>query len=190
MIARACTNSRGPRRRFGFTLIEVVATIVILAAIGTVASNILLTASDGYLDAAGTAQLHNELSIATDRLAREFRQIDLDNDADDIAPDIDEVTASSMTWHTDSSVALNGTTLQFVEAGGAAATLLTDVTAFSITTHDEDNDPLAATLSGDQCDAIRRIEITVTQTRFGVSETLRARVFLRSTMSGGGTDPS
>ncbi len=178
-----------PIRR-GFTLIELIGTIVILAAVATVSSNILLTAGNSYIDAAGSAQLHNELSMTMDRLVREFRQIDLDNTASGIAPDINSVSSTALTWDTDSSITLNGTVLQLVEAGGSPYTLLTDVSAFSIATFNEDNTALAATLSGDQCDPIRRIEITITQSRYGVQDTLRTRLFVRSTMIGGGTDPS
>ncbi|MCI0631635.1 MAG: type II secretion system GspH family protein, partial [Phycisphaerales bacterium] len=56
-----------PARRLGFTLVEVLATIAIIGAIGSVASLTLLSALDGYVDAATQAQLHSELSIAVDR---------------------------------------------------------------------------------------------------------------------------
>lgn len=190
MTRRSAMTARRQRFRGGFTLIEVIATIVILAAVATAASNILLTAGNGYLDAAGSAQLHSEISMAMDRLVREFRQIDLDNGASGIAPDIDDVTPTSMTWHTDYSVTLNGSVLQLVEDGGAASTLLTDVSKFMISTFDEDNNSLAGTLTGDQCDDIRRIEISIAQSRYGVTDELRAKVFVRSTVIGGGTDPS
>jgi prepilin-type N-terminal cleavage/methylation domain-containing protein len=172
------------RRRAGFTLIEAVATIVILAIIGTASSGIILAASDGFLSASATAQLHTEVSIGLDRICRELRNIQLDTDASGVAPDIDSVTATSITWDDDSSLALNGTNLNLAIGGGASAALLTDVSAFSITTCDEDNAALAASLSGDSCDAVRRIAVSITVTRHGVSETLRAKVFLRSTMLG------
>lgn len=189
-IAHNMPRRRRARSRAGFTLIEVVATIVILASVASVASNILLTAGDGYLDAATRAQLHSELSMALDRLVREVRQIDLDNDADDIAPDIDSTAANALAWHSDCSVSLDGSTLELVIDGGDAETLLTDVSGFTVQTYDEDNSALAASLSGDNCDPIRRVSVTITLSRYGVSETLRTKVFIRSCMVRGDKDPA
>ena len=68
--------------------------------------------------------------------------------------------------------------------GGAAVVLLSDVTALSVQTYDEDNTALAATLTGAQCDPIRRVYVEVTMQRSGVSQSLSSKVFLRSTMRG------
>ena len=43
---------------------------------------------------------------------------------------------------------------------------------------------IAATLAGAACDDIRRVSLTATVQRHGVSHTLRAKVFIRSTMHG------
>ena len=67
---------------------------------------------------------------------------------------------------------------------GAAALLLSDVTACTITAFDQDNTQLGASLSGAGCDAIRRVSVSVTVQRNGISETLRTRVYIRSTMEG------
>lgn len=177
-------------RRCGFTLIEMIATIVILAAIGTVASNILLTASDGYLRVSTGSQMTSELSMAMDRLVREFRQIDLDDDAAaEIGPDINSITASSITWHTNYSLTWTGTALELVENGGAAQTLLTNVKGFSIRAYDESNTAMAVSLAGDSCDDIRRLQMTITMQRYGAQAAQRSKVFIRSTMAGGGADP-
>ncbi len=172
--------------RQGFTLIELISTIVILGVIGTAASGIIFTATDGYVQAATRAQLHSELSIALDRCIRELRGIQLDGDTSGIAPDIDSVAATSIVWDDDSSLALSGSNLMLTIAGGGAAVLLADVTAFSVQMYDEDNAALGATLSGAACDNIRRVSLEATIERSGVSDTLRTKVFLRSTMYGSG----
>ena len=171
----------------GFTMIESIAAIVVLAAIGSVASTILLSAADGYADAATTAQLHVESTIGLGRVVREIRKIPLDGGAVGIAPDIDSVTASSITWSTNSSLTLSGSDLMLTLSGGTPAVLLSDVSAFSVATYDESDAALAASLSGAACDPIRRVEITGTLLRYGFSETLRTRVFIRSTMAGAGS---
>ncbi|MHC5023415.1 MAG: PilW family protein, partial [Planctomycetota bacterium] len=81
------------RCRRGFTLIEAVATILVLGVVGTGTSMILLSSVESYLDGAAAAQLHSEASIALDRLMREVRMIELDSGASGIAPNIDSMSA-------------------------------------------------------------------------------------------------
>lgn len=174
--------------RRAFTLIESMATVTILAITGSLASFLILEAVDSYTDAGNSAQLHTELSIALDRCTREIRAIPLATGGG-IAPDIDGVTATSMDWKdADSeaySLSYNSTDHEVLLAvdGGAAAVLLSDVTSFAVTTYDQDDDPQASTLTGAQCDPVRRVLLEVTVERSGVSESLRAKTFIRSTMS-------
>ncbi len=179
------------RARRGFTLIESIATIVVVAIIGSTASFLIIDRANGYLDTATSAQLHAEASIALDRAVRELRRIELDSGASGVAPNIDTVAATSITWSdsdADSySLSLSGSDVMLAVDGGAAAVLLADATAFSVATYDEDNAALAASLTGVACDPIRRIAIDVTLTRSGVSQSLRTKLFIRSTLSGGGS---
>ncbi len=184
-MIRAHVPARNARR--GFTLIEAIVTIVVLAIIGSIASLIILNAVDGYTDAATTAQLHIEASTAMDRIVRELRKVPLDGGAAGIAPDINDVTSTSITWGANSEVSLSGNKLQITTTGPPLGDILDDVTAFSIQTYDEDNAALGATLTGAACDPIRRIELDLTLQRGDVSTSLRTKLFVRSTMSGGGT---
>jgi prepilin-type N-terminal cleavage/methylation domain-containing protein len=173
-------------RRAGFTLIEAIATMTILAALGSVASMLVMTSVDGFTRAATSAQLHSEMSVALDRIDRELRNITVDSSAPGIAPDISAITASSITWHTDYSLSLSGGNIMFVENGGTARVLLSDVTTFSVQAYDESNAALAASLSGSACEPVRRLRITITLQRSGVTQTLRTRIFLRCTMANAG----
>lgn len=183
-MTRAAPFTR--RRGGGFTLVELIVAMVVLTALATVASGLVLTMADSYYDVATTAQLHAELSVAMDRAVRELRQIPFDADAGGVAADIDAVTATSITWDDDYSLTLVGDNLMLTIDGGAAAVLMADVTTFEVQTYDESNAALAATLNGAACDAIRRIRLTLTAQRYGVSDTLRTRVFVRSTLAGAG----
>jgi prepilin-type N-terminal cleavage/methylation domain-containing protein len=184
MGARA-GRSRGAARG-GFTLVESVATIIVLSVLGSAASFLIVNTAEQFTEAADTAQLHAEASAAMERITGELRNIDYDDSATGDAPDISAVTATSIAWNDDWSLALSGDQVLLTEDGGAAAALLDDVSAFTVQTYDESNAALGASLTGDACDPIRRIAITLTVTRNGQSATLRSRVFIRSLMSGAG----
>jgi len=171
--------------RRGFTLIELIATIVVLSVLGSVSAGIIFTATDGYLSATTTAGLHHEASLAMDRMTRELREIERADSAPE--PRIDEVTSSSIRWEDDSELFLAGTTLQFIDAGESPVALAHDVSAFIIRVYDEDDVALPAEMIGSDCRDIRRIELTLTMSRHGESETVRTRVFVRAAMRGGAT---
>lgn len=176
-------RSRRTIRRRAFTLIELIGTITIIGAIGSVVSLVVMTVVDDYVEATTRVQLHNELSLAVDRCIRELREIGLDSGAGSVAPDIDNTTASSITWATNNGISLSGSTVNLT-LSGTDYTLLEDVTAFTVTCYDEAGTALGATLTGASCDAIRRVQLEVTLTRAGVSESLRTQLYLRLTMAG------
>jgi prepilin-type N-terminal cleavage/methylation domain-containing protein len=177
-------KQRHDNSRRGFTLIEMIATIAVLGAISAAASSVILAAADGYLDASTRAQLHTESSIALDRIVREMRNVQIDGGAASLAADLENVAADGLEWNGTHSLDLNGTTLEFDDGGGAVP-LLEDVDAFIVEAFDEDNDPMVSPLlTGAACDPIRRLRFTITLDRFGTTETLRTKVFLRCTMEG------
>ena len=183
------------RRRGGFTLIEAIATITVLSVLGSMASFLIVNAVDGYVGAATSSQIHAELAIALDRLTRDIRKIDNDATAGPTDPDIDTVTRAgtedAMTW-TDSdgdaySLSKTGSNLMLAVDGGAAAVLLSDVTAFAIEVYNQDNGVIpGGDISTTDCDPIRRVLLDVSLSRHNVTESLRSKVFIRSSMSGGG----
>jgi len=76
-----------------------------------------------------------------------------------------------------------------VESGSAPFTLANDVRLFAVQTFDESSNALPGTMSGAACRDIRQIELTLTLSRHGVSETLRTRIFVRAAISDGGSGP-
>ncbi len=163
------------------------ATIVVLGVLGSTASYLILDSVDDYTKAALQAQLHAEMSIALDRAMREIRKIELDDTATGVAPDITAMTVSSLQWEDSSANAYQlvkvGSELQLAVAGGGLATLLTDVTALTIVIFNEDNTNLVV-CAGATCDPVRRVSVDVTTQRNGVTQSLRFKAFIRSTMSG------
>jgi prepilin-type N-terminal cleavage/methylation domain-containing protein len=178
------SNGGRHRRRRGFTLVEAVAAMALVATLGSVSSMIIYTGITGYRDAVMRGQLHSEISAAFDRLTRALWSIGRDTSATVVAPNITSVTATSITWDTNWSLSLSGSQLMLSEAGGTARSILNDVTSFSIQCYNESNTALAASLSGSATQAIRRIQLQATVSRHGQTETLRTRVFIRSCMSG------
>lgn len=176
-------TTRRPRHR-GFTLVETIAAMVVVSVTGILTSGIIFTAVNSYRDASTRAQLHNECSSAFDRISKLLWSVPRDTTASVVAPLISNVTATSISWNTNWSLSLSGTQLMLTENGGTARPILENVTSFSIACFDESNNALAASLSGASTQTIRRIQIQVTVTRQGISETLRARAFIRSVMSG------
>ncbi len=181
------TNNTPPCVRRGFTMVEAIASIVVLSIIGTVASNMTLTMADSYFASSTRADLHAEASVTMDRIVREIRAIRLDASAAGTAADIDQTTASSIRWNETSGAShltLAGGNLLLSEDGGTAFVLQGDVTEFGVQVFDESNLSIGPALSGSACDPIRRVQMTLGLTRDGITETLRAKVFIRSTMEG------
>ena len=174
--------------RPGFTLIESMGAVVIIAVLSGFASMIILNAVDGYTNAAVSAQLHAELSIALDRAQRELRKIELKSGSGN-APNITSVADTDIQWTDKDSdtyrLRQNGTTLELTIDNAGPSILLADVTSFSVQTSDEDDDSLANPVSAGNLLLIRRVALSVTLQRSGVSETLQTNVFIRSTMRGG-----
>src|SRR5690606_27563144 len=94
--------------RRGFTLIESIATITLLAILGSIASFMLAPVIASHSSAAVAAQLQVELSLTLDRIERELKVIERDDSATSAAPDIAQITPTSITWHGDSSLIFSG----------------------------------------------------------------------------------
>ncbi len=179
------TATPTPSRPRGFTLVETIAVMFLLAVIGSISSALIYSGVSSYRDASTLGQIHEEEATAMARLAVELRKIPLSTTAGTMAPMISDVTPTSIAWNTNYTLSLVGAQLQLVEAGGAASILLDDVSALTITCYDESNNPMAATLSGAACYPIRRIAVSFTVQRHGISDSLRTKFFIRSAMQGG-----
>jgi prepilin-type N-terminal cleavage/methylation domain-containing protein len=184
-------GTRGRQNRIcsrAFTLVEVICTISILAVVGVLASRLVFTASDQYLAAASRSAIGAELASTMERIATEVRQIPAKAGVSPTEANLGAISASSLAWTDASAVsrvlALSGTNLTMTE-GASTFVLLSNVTAFSVQAYDQSNIALAASLASGATAAVRRLEITITVSRSGQSESLRSRLFLRCTVEGG-----
>lgn len=179
-------RSTRPRRtsRRGFTLVEAIAAMSIVAALGSVSSMVIYSSVSSYRDASVRAQLHSEVSSAYDRVTRALWSMGRNTAATSVAPNITSTTATSITFDTNWTLTLSGTQLMLTENGGTARSILNNVTSFAMAFYDESNNVLGPSLSGSATQAVRRIQLNTTVSREGQTETLRTRIFIRSTMSG------
>lgn len=171
--------------RVGFSLVELIAAMVVLSTIAAAVGVMMPTMASGSRDAILRGELHEEASTTVERLVREWRAIDLDASVPPtIAPNISSGTANSLTWAT-GSISLSDTSLMLTVPGSTARVLQPNVGSLTITYYNESNSALTPPLTGSACHAIRRIGIDLTLTRDGTSERVRTKVYIRSTMQGG-----
>lgn len=182
------TKERRTSRR-AFSLVEAVCTIAILGTLSVLSSRIILQTSGQYLDAVTRAEVFAELSTAMEVATSELRGVRVLAGSSPPAPDLAAVTPTSIAWNSDSgarSISLSGTDL-VLASGGATSILQRNVTSMTVRAYDNANAALGATLSGSALLPVQRVELEVTVTRAGVTETFRTRVALRATLSGIGS---
>ncbi len=165
----------GPIRR-GFSLVEAIATMMVLSVVGSSSIGIMWTAVHAFGKGSESLRLQSEASVAMERMTRELRSIPLDADS---TPDIQSLTASSIEWRGGTeSVELVGDDLMYTRSG-VESVLCSGVSAFTISAADSVNTPLGTTLSGTACDAIRRLTIELELTSGEATSSVRTKVFLR-----------
>ena len=170
------TRGRSRSTRRGFTLVEAIATMMILSIVGSSSIGIMWTAVHAFGKGAESLRLESEASVAMERLTRELRAIPLDTDS---TPDIQSLTVDSMVWRGGTeTVALVGTNLMYTRAG-VESVLCSTVTGFTISAADNVNQALGPTLSGTDCDAIRRLAIQIDLASGEATASVRTKVFLR-----------
>jgi len=179
---------RSQRAGHGFTLIEVTVVITVLAVIGSIVSVLMSRVAVAYHDVTVQAELHVVASSALDRIVRECRNIDSNDDGGTLHPDIDSAGTETLAWESGRSIALSGIEVLLNADGTNTDVLVGEVSSFSFDYFDESNNSLLSGTSvpSGQLENIRRISINLTLTRLGRDEVLHTRVCLRSMMSGAG----
>ena len=168
--------------RQAFTLVEMLAAVVILGTLGTITASIMMRTASVNADTLLAQQVHSDLEAALERVDRLLREIPAKPSA--TTPYITSLAPTALVLGDGTTLALSGTDLQLTEPGQSAVTLLSDVSALSIAATNDVNTALAASLAGSACDEVRRISASITVTRGGVSDTLRTKVFVRCALSG------
>lgn len=181
-------------RHAGFTLVETVATIVIMSIIALGASRVLREVMTRYTTAATQSALHDALSGAMERIVVELRTIGQRASTSPTAPDITTFTSNSIVFNAGTSrEALNITSghlvLETQVSGVTTSNILVDgsnrTLTLTIEAFDKDNTSLTLPLA--DTSTVRRIRVTLSATWNGVTETVRTKVYIRSMMSGSGS---
>ncbi len=189
MVAPGCSVAvrgvdRRGRKRPGFTLVEAIATIAVLALVMTVASRIVFAAMDGYVDSVAGSRLASEMSAAMEVVASQFRDVP-DTSDNPGEPEFTLVTLAAAQWGASGSIEVQDGALKVSVEGDAAGerVLLSGVTELRLQPLGGDGTPLALPLSGVSARQVRRMEIMLTAERAGLSRTIRTQVFIRSAMN-------
>jgi len=120
-----------------FTLIELIASMVVVGIVAAVAAPLIAAASDAYVAAAENRNRVEQVAHAMDRAVRLVR------DAPSTAPgsgqpDITVAAVDNIEFGDGSELQLVGSTLMLTPAGGVAAPLCVGVTTFELTYIGED----------------------------------------------------
>ncbi len=153
--------------------------MTVLSTLGIVSGTLVMNAIGAFSQGSELVDIHNNASLAMERLVRDIRSLPPNANNQ---PDISSFAPSAMTWDNGShSIAVQNGQLIYT-ANGVSRALLDNVSSLSLVAYGQNNTKLASTLSGSDCEAIRRIEIAITVAKGDVSNTIRTRIFLRCMM--------
>jgi len=158
----------------GFTLIEVIAVIVLLGIVAGVTLPLAGAAADRYAGAERVRTDAEHAAMAVDRIARLIREIPADADGVEVAA----LTPGRLETEAGALVERLGSTLWLTIPGEEASPLCQEVAAFALRYFGRDGlelDPGA----GDAPADTHAIEVSLTRGR----ETLITRVFLRGALA-------
>ncbi len=114
-----------------FTLIELIATMVVLAVVASVAAPIMVASSDAYADAANQREAAERVAAALDRVVRVVREAPATAPGE-TTPDIVEATTTSLEFAGGVRLELSGSTLLLTTATEAQSPLCQGVSAFAL----------------------------------------------------------
>lgn len=170
MIPNFCSiNSSFPAKsQNGFTLVELIVTIVLVGLIGVFTTLFVYTGLNGYLTARDTSEGALRAQIALDRLSMELRDIDkISNFTTDAQIDYTSKTLSGnrQILYSNGVISIN--------TGGGARNLLDEIENFSMTLTQTD-------LNADGNDEVQAIEINFNFVPERFTRQFSARIFPRN----------
>lgn len=187
MMQRGRNNTGRGRRRRGFTLVEAISTLTIIGVLGSVASTTIYRAVDAFSLGVVRTQLHTELSAGMDRVVRELQSIPATVVQGQVGALIESMEPTDLTFGGGRRLYLKGDGLYLWDGAAGEGLLVSGVTSLVFAGFDESNAALGSSLSGSQARAVRRVSVTISASRAGVTESIRTRVFPRGLVAGAGS---
>ncbi len=181
-------SPRKTNSRHGVTLIEAIASIAVLAILGSLASTLIFTAADGYLSASTASRLHGEAGLALERAVHELRSVERREYPSGSGPALENLTTDAITWHETEQLRRQGEQL-ILRRDEIDHVLAEHLTHFQVRAFDDENQPMSADLTGDEVAGVHRIELTLTLEKHGARVTVRTRVFPRGLLIASGAGP-
>ena len=178
MITLSSFKNRPPGSQKGFTLVELIVTIVLVGIIGTFTTLFVYTGLNGYLMVRDTSEGALKAQIALDRLSLELRDIDsIDwiNYADNARIDYTSRTLPGNRQILYNFDAAEGVGVISINGGGGARDLLRGVTSFTMTRNLLD-------LNADGNNNVESIQISFNTEQVG--RVFSARIFPRNMVAG------
>lgn len=121
-----------PRRKLanGFTLLELLAAVVVMAIISVVLTPVMLAASDSYIVARQVRSDTERLAFALDRITRIVRQAPIGESESGVG--VASASATQLVFTDGTGIQLTGDTLELLDTSGAAVPLCRGVEALTI----------------------------------------------------------
>lgn len=151
------TTAPSPIRN-GYTIIEMIAVIVIISTIASVVGSIVSRASAMYADASSQREEQERQSFALERMVRAIRET-APLVGSTGTPGLVTGEASRCIFEDGTTFELSGTDLLMTPPGGVAGVLARDVSTFSLTYVGEDGSTALNFGAGDTVDMTRTIRV-------------------------------
>ena len=161
-------NRFASKSQNGFTLVELIVTIVLVGLIGVFTTLFVYTGLNGYLRARDTSEGALKAQIALDRLSMELRDI---NNINTFA-DSSQIDFTSRTLSGNRQILYSNGVLS-INAGNGVRTLLDEIENFSMTLTRTD-------LNADGSDEVQAIEIRFNFVPERFTRQFNARIFPRN----------
>ena len=165
----------------GFTLVEVLASMIVLSIIASSAALLIGRTAAIYRDRAVQGELHTEASVTLDRIVREIRGLDTKLVGTVYVPDITAASTTALQWGTGKLFDLKGGSLRIETDGMHIDILAKDISQLAFDYLDENGVSLlsGSTVPASKLANIQRVKVNITLSRGGQSSTLHTLVFLR-----------
>jgi len=172
--------------RRGFTIVELLAAMSIVGVASVATTAVAVSAVATLRDASVSWSLHQDAAAALDRMSLDLRGLAQNSSTQ--GPDVTSISGNAI-------ITATGLTYRFIDASASApgrieviessssgpVTLVASATSMSIVVQDGVGAVLTLPMtSAAAASSVRRIVITLSVARAGVTETLRTTVAIRS----------